>query len=194
MRKGVSYAKVRRKIQTADILLFRGRGCTSRVLSVAGRSPYTHAAICVWHHNVLLCAEFREFRGGRSVNLSSQVRRFPGRIDVFRAPSLAKLPAIREAIGDTMLRWTGQQYNWRGILAASFLHLPLIRVFATPDLRRENGSGDDRPRYCSQAVSDVYQLESGLDLVPQLPGRLSEPADLARSAALAIVFEGLTPP
>ncbi len=42
------------------------------------------------------------------------------------------------------------------------------------------------PPFCSEAVDRAY-LAAGLDLVPRLRGRLTEPADISRSAALEYV-------
>ncbi len=74
----ISLAHARHRISDGDLLLFRGAGVVSRMISVAGRSEFTHAARAAWWGRILFCLEVREFKGGRAVTLASQVRRFPG--------------------------------------------------------------------------------------------------------------------
>ena len=42
------YAEVRDAIRDADLLLFRRRDRLTRLIAVAGRSQYVHAAIAGW--------------------------------------------------------------------------------------------------------------------------------------------------
>src|ERR1043165_2196205 len=99
------YRDIRHEILDGDLLLVRRRG----LISIAGRGAHSHAAKAAWwrssapavgrsrqpdalefamaagNRDILFCLEVRELHGGRAVTLSSQVKRFPGRIDVFQA-------------------------------------------------------------------------------------------------------------
>ena len=86
----VNLTDVAGEIRDGDLLLFRGRGLVALCIGVAGRSEYTHAARAVWWGNDLFCCEVRELRGGRAVTLESQVRKFPGAIDVFEVNPSAR--------------------------------------------------------------------------------------------------------
>jgi hypothetical protein len=66
-------------IANGDQLLF----CRRNLISIAGRGDHSHAANAAWWDNDLYCLEVREWRGGRAATPESQVRRFPGRIDVY---------------------------------------------------------------------------------------------------------------
>src|SRR5260221_14371473 len=77
----VPYRDARRQVRDSDLLLFRRRG----LISIAGRGDHSHAAKAAWWGTDLFCLEIREWHGGRAVTLSSQVRRFPGQIDLYRA-------------------------------------------------------------------------------------------------------------
>ena len=77
----VSYPSVRHHIRDSDLLLFRCRD----LIAIAGRGEHCHAAKAAWWGNDLFCLEVRQWFGGRAVTLSSQVARWPGRIDVFQA-------------------------------------------------------------------------------------------------------------
>src|SRR5690242_20741871 len=81
--KHLCLADARRYLRDGDLLLFRGRGLVARAIRTAGRSTYSHAAMVAWCHGLCMCLELREFRGGRAVTLESQVRRFPGQVDLY---------------------------------------------------------------------------------------------------------------
>jgi len=58
-----------------------------------------------------------------------------------------------------------------------------VRLFIR---RFHNGDGDSSAPFCSEAVSRAWRL-AGVDLVPNLADRYTEPGDLARSAHLRLV-------
>ncbi len=176
----MNLADVAEEIRDGDLLLFRGRGVVARLIGVAGRSEYTHAGRAVWWGNELFCCEVRELKGGRAVTLESQVRRFPGAIDVFEVnPSTRWREFDRRGAVRFMRRLAGCDYGYRGVLTAALRHLPIWRFLVKPD-------GDDRrlcrePPFCSQACAMADRMGGGVDPVPHLADRLTEPADLARS-------------
>jgi hypothetical protein len=176
----VSLADAADEIRDGDLLLFRGSGLVARMIGVAGRSRYTHAAAAVWWGNDLFCCEVRELKGGRAVTLESQVRRHPGCIDVFEVNPGARWREFdRRGAVRYIRRLAGCDYGYRGVWLAALRHVPLWRFLVRPD-------GDDRriarePPFCSQACAMANRLGGGVDPVPHLADRLTEPADLARS-------------
>ncbi|MGA2621674.1 MAG: hypothetical protein ABSF26_29080 [Thermoguttaceae bacterium] len=172
----VRYPAVRHHIRDGDLLLLRRRG----IIAVTGRGEHSHAAKAAWWGNDLFCLEVREWIGGRAVTLSSQVARWPGRIDVYQAnpdnrwPSYNRAGAVR-----AMRRLCGCQYGYAALVGAALLHLPVARWFVRPRLDQEAAEGS--PPFCSQACSMADRLGGGVDPVENLPDRLTEPADLARS-------------
>jgi hypothetical protein len=167
-------------VRDGDLLLFRGRGVIARLIGVAGRSRYTHAARAIWWGDMLFCCEVRELKGGRAVTLESQVRRHPGAIDVFETN-----PHRRWVEYDLAgsLRYTrrlaGCDYGYLGVLKAALRHLPVWRCLVRPDTQDKNITS--RPPFCSQAVAMADRLGGQVDPVPHLADRVTEPADLARS-------------
>lgn len=172
----VHYADVRSQIADGDLLLFRRRG----LISKAGRGMHSHAAKAAWWDGHLFCLEVREWFGGRAVTLSSQVQRHPGRIDVFAANPGDRWPRYdrRQALV-LMRRLAGCDYGYRHVLAASLLHLPLVRLWMQADT--DDQAINSLPPFCSEAVSRAERLGGGVDPVLHLADRLTEPADLARS-------------
>jgi len=173
----LSLAKARHAIEDGDLLLFRRRGA----ISIAGRGEHSHAAKAAWWDDDLFCLEMREWKGGRAVTLASQVRRFPGMIDVFSANPGRRWPHYdRRAALRYMRRLAGSEYGYRGVVTAALLHLPVVRWLVPADLNDE--AIDTRPLFCSQACALADRVGGGVDPVPHLADRLTEPADLARSS------------
>ena len=198
----VRYREARHQIGDADLLLFRrcgvlgsgggegtpgrlrlGRligGLPSLLIAVAGRGLHSHAAKAAWWGQDLFCVEIRGLSGGRAVTLSSQVRRRPGRIDVYQTdPEDRWGDYDRAGASRFMRRLCGCDYGYRGLAAAALLHLPLVRWFVRPEVDDE--AIDRRPPFCSHACAMSDRLGGGVDPVEHLADRLTEPADLARS-------------
>jgi len=172
----VRYQQVRGRIADGDLLLYRRRG----LISIAGRGTHSHAAKAAWWDGDLFCLEIRELVGGRAVTLSSQVRRRPGRIDVYQT-NPARRWSHYDAAGAVrfMRRLTGCDYGWMNLLAAGLLHLPWLRLCVRANT--DDRAVDRRPPFCSQAVAMADRIGGGVDPVNHLADRLTEPADLARS-------------
>lgn len=172
----VSLQVAKSSIQDGDLLLWRRRG----VISIAGRGRHTHAAKAAWWGDDLFCLEIREFHGGRAVTLESQVLKFPAQIDVFEVNPDNRWPSY-DANGATcaMRRKAGQQYGYANLAGAALLHLPFVRCFIKPNTNDEELFR--LPEFCSQACASADRVGGGVDPVPNLNDRLTEPADLARS-------------
>jgi hypothetical protein len=178
----VPLAKAEAQILDGDLLLFRRRG----LVAIAGRGEHSHAAKAAWWGDDLFCLEIREWHGGRAVTLASQVRRRPGQIDVYRANPANRWPEYDRARASAMMRrLAGCEYGYAGVAAAAMLHLPFVRmvVRAEVDDNADHASPGARPRppFCSEACAMVDRVGGGVDPVPHLADRLTEPADLARS-------------
>jgi hypothetical protein len=177
------YGDARRMIRDADLLLFRRRG----LISIAGRGDHSHAAKAAWWDGDLFCLEVREWHGGRAVTLSSQVRKFPGRIDVYQANPAGRFDNYdRDGAARVMRRLAGCGYGYSGVLSAALLHLPLVRLFAHADVC--DGEFTGRPPFCSQACAMSDRLGGGVDPVTHLADRMTLPADLARSPFYQYLF------
>ena len=179
-RNLVKLSEQEETICNGDLLLFRRNGLLSRLIGVAGRSRYTHAARAVWWDDTLFCCEVRELKGGRAVTLESQVRRNAGRIDVFETnPSRRWVHYDRRGAVRYMRRLAGCDYGYLSVFRAALRHLPLWRCLIRPDMNDKKKTSE--PPFCSQACAMADRLGGGVDPVPHLADRLTEPGDLARS-------------
>jgi hypothetical protein len=177
------YSDARRTIRNADLLLFRRRNRIGRWIAVAGRSEYVHAAMAGWWKDRLMCVEMTS-GGGRAQLLSNLVEQWPGIIDVYRANVLRRRFSCERAL-QAMIGITGKRYGWTNLFRAALLHLPVFRFFVRPE--SDDALTTARPPFCSQAVS-MADRTGGVDPVPNLADRLTEPGDLSRSPFYAYAF------
>lgn len=183
----VPYRDARSQVRDSDLLLFRRRG----LISIAGRGDHSHAAKAAWWGDDLFCLEVREWHGGRAVTLSSQVRKFPARIDVYQTNPLDRWPEYdRAGATAVMRRLAGCPYGYGGVAAAALLHLPFVRLFAKADVYDREPAR--RPPFCSQACAMSDRIGGGVDPVAHLADRMTLPGDLARSRFYRYLFT-LTP-
>ncbi len=172
----LNYAAARCEIKTADLLLFRPRGLLWQAIAVAGRSQYTHAAMAGRWGDRLMNVEMTT-GGGRAQLLSNLVEQWPGVIDVFSANAIHRRFSREKALA-AMVAITGKPYGRWNLFRASLYHMPLFRFIVSPDT---NDIAATRwPPFCSQAVAMACRA-GGVDPVPELADRLTEPGDLARS-------------
>lgn len=195
----VPYSEAKELINEADVLLFRGKSLFSWLIKRYSSGIHSHAAIAHRDGEVLECLEFREFKGGRSVNLKSQVEENPEEIDVFRPLQrfsyynmLDGDPRLREKvftdevaqkISRTMMDLTGLPYGWRNIGRIAKHYLPFLR------LQKQNVKDNDPSNVyvCSTAVVHAYRTNF-YDPVPFLADEMVTPADLARSPMFKYLF------
>jgi hypothetical protein len=76
-----------------------------------------------------------------------------------------------------MIEITGRRYGWWSLLWVAMVHLPVVRLLVRPDT---DDSANGSLPFCSQAVARACRA-GGVDPVPNLADRLTEPGDLARS-------------
>jgi hypothetical protein len=171
----VPYADARPQIHSGDLLLYRRWG----PIAIAGRGTHSHAAKAAWWDDDLFLLEVQA-SGGRAVLLSRQVDRCPGRWDVYEVNPDARWPDYDwfEATR-VMKRMCGCDYGFAGLAMAALRHLPVVRWFLRHDV--DDSATPRRPPFCSQACVIADRVGGGVDPVPHLADRLTEPADLARS-------------
>ena len=196
----IKYDQAKELIKEGDILLFRGSGAIGFLIKRYTGGVHSHVALAHKDGDVLECVEFREFMGGRSVSLKSQVDSSPLNIDVFRpvksisyeemdAEGNTKLieknytEETASAMTEDIIRWTGQPYGWSNIWKMFLRFIPGARLF------QQNINDDEvaKAKVCSTAVT-VALRRNFMDPVPYLADDRVSPADLARSPILQYLF------
>ena len=195
----IKYAQAKELIQEGDILLFRGSGIIGALIKRYTGGVHSHVALAHKDGDILECVEFREFIGGRSVALKSQVDNAPLSIDVFRpvkSISYEEMDAdgnvtliekkytkeTASAMTEDIIRWTGQPYGWKNIWMMLLRFIPGARLF-------QQNTDDEvaKAKVCSTAVT-VALRRNYMDPVPYLADDRVSPADLARSPLLQYLF------
>ncbi len=200
--KPSTYDYARQHIWDGDLVAFRNDSLVSWV----GRSEYSHVGMAVWrqddHGDTLCIAEFREFAGARVVSFKSQVRKFPGLIDVYR-PEFPDSHhyAIADRAATIMFRQcvSGLEYDYGGIAKLAIMHLPIVSYIGS----RLLGFGQDQgfnpspwqsPKFCSFGFDWAYrraigELRFDTDWVPVklLHSRMVEPGDLTRGSFTKVI-------
>jgi len=175
--KLAQYADVRHLLRDGDLLLFRKSG----FIASMGRGIPNHAAKIAWWGGDLFCLEVLQLAGGRAVTLSSQVQGWPARYDVYEVnPENRWGEYDRDGSTRLMRRLCGCDYGYVNLMAAALLHMPLVRCLIHAET--EDKARGRRPPFCSHACAMADRIGGGVDPVPHLADRLTEPADLARSS------------
>ena len=205
----ISYQEIRNHINEGDVLLFRGKGTISRFISAPSETTYSHVGIASWINGnsntdagLLECVEFREGKGGRSINLSHAVKSQPNQIDVYRpssrfekiafynGPKTAKSQWIEfdgKKVTHTMRKMTGLPYGWKRIWWMAKHKLAIIRFFVDKSKLMHDELQDIIYPVCSTATSYSFNVH-GYDLIRNRSDEATEPGDIAKSALLNYLF------
>ena len=183
-RAYVPLCQARPYILDADLLAFRGRGWLARLIQRGGRGEHSHVGMACWWSNDLFVLEAREWKGVRAVTLASQVERFPGQIDVYRANTYRRFGGFdRRGAVTAMRRVAGSEYGYASVMAVALAHLVGLRLFARPNL--DDDFDSPRPPFCSELVAWANRTGGHVDVVPRLADEWTEPGDLVRSSFYA---------
>lgn len=192
-----AYGEVRSLVRDGDVLLFQSRGPIAWLIRFSGRSSYSHAGMALWVDERLMVAESREIRGCRLITLSDALT--TGSVDLF--VPLASVALDRSAVRAQALDRLGQTYGWISFGWIALSKLPLLGIANALGLFQKIPiigrwipkwgrcySEDDledpgRRLICSTYVAVCWRA-GGVDLVPRLADRSTEPGDIARSAFL----------
>lgn len=187
-------------IEEGDVLLFRAPSFPKIGFWICKYTGgiHSHVGLAHWDNNDLYIVEQKEFKGGRSVLLSSQVKGHT--IDVYRPkPKVMKhemvdfdiswhttilTDEIRSNITRTALSLTGTNYGWKSIWEIFKGYAPFFRIIT----RTKNGDNAVADAYvCSTVVTYSYRMNYE-DPCPNLSDKRTSPADIAQSTLFEYLF------
>lgn len=200
----MKYAEARDTIRDGDVLLFRSKGWVARTIRWATRSTYSHAGLAAWWGEDLMLLESREFRGCRALRLSNALA--AGEVHLFTASPFADAALNRRRVVECARVRLGQSYGWKAILQDAVGRLPVLALLNALGVLRKipvlggllarlpwgqaysvDDLEDPTERVkCSTYVAWAWRM-GGLDLVPNLADRSTDPGDLSRSIGLRYV-------
>lgn len=199
----IPYHEAKNLIQEGDVLLFKAGGFIGRGIILYTSGKHSHVALAHWDRDNLYCVEQREFKGGRSVLLDSQVNKYyidvyrpkpefwHGHIDTNSGKAVWEKKVLSEEtkhnITNTALELTGQPYGWGNIWEFCKCYLPLLHLVK---LFKKNGTNDHKmPKnfVCSTVITYSYRKYYA-DPCPNLADSRTSPADISRSALFDYMF------
>ena len=168
------YDRLRTFVRNGDLLLWHPSSIAGKVIAWATRAPYSHASMAAWHGNRLFNVEMVQWKGGRRVHLSEQLKKFPKACEVWRpnGPCFDGDGAVHE-----MLWLVGQEYGWSD-LARIAVHTVLPK-FALP--KAVDSDDPDVPRVCSASYHWAARIGGRITPCPGTPDLDVSPAMLAAS-------------
>lgn len=202
------YDEATKQIKTGDVLLFKAPPFPSIgwwITKYTG-GKHSHVALAMKESEHVFCVEQREFKGGRAVNLKTQVEQNPSRIDIYRPKDIIVsnesvltesnkeffvkkveyrfTPEIAKRILDTGLELTGTSYGWKTIWNIFKGYAPFVRLV----YRDKNGDDEITKAYvCSTLVTYAYRTNF-LDPCPNIKDARTTPADIAQSSLFDYLF------
>lgn len=202
------YSEVKKYINEGDIILFRGNGFFSKIISSYTETPYSHIGLASWINGnsntddgVLEILEFKEGYGGRAVNFEQVVKKYSKKIDIYRSnPKFFSMKFSEnkieteekdfsgKAVTTIMRKMTGLPYGWRRIWWIFKHKLFLFRFFKL----NTNGLildsvGEMVYPVCSTAIAYSFNY-NGYDLVKNRSDEWTEPGEIAKSTQLNYLF------
>jgi hypothetical protein len=180
MPRLVPFAEAIFEMEEGDLLLYRADATpVDGAIAKGGRSDYCHAAKIARTLDEWRILEMVQGHGGREISLMDAVKRNPGRWDVYETnpDGMFRRYDSYKAV-QKMRSFIDRKYGWVHLIAAALQHMPIVRWFMPSPT--EDASHNGHPPFCSEAVA-ISDCDGGIDPVPNLADRFTEPGDLARS-------------
>lgn len=171
----LSYDDVRWKIRNGDVLMYKGRSFSSRIIRYVTKSAYSHAGLAVWWNERLMVMEAIG-KGVIVTPLSANVAHYRGNVEWFSC--VEEIPEEeREQMVTFAQQELGKEYATLGAVMMGIFLLFKRGVEKKDKLRRES------KLFCSHYVAATYNA-IGKDLKKGLSDRFMSPADVANSPLL----------
>lgn len=198
----LTYKVAKPLIQEGDVLLFKGQSFSSFFIARASVGNYTHVGIASLVDDIVECVEFREWKGGRSINLEYYAKNFPDTIDVYRPvpffsklvfdpvslqTNLIRVPFQGRKVTNELRKMTGLPYGWKRIFWIGLFKLPFFRYFIPLSIVGDDSAREIVYPVCSTALSYCFN-KFDYDLISNRSDEWTEPSDISKSTRLNYLF------
>ena len=181
----LDYDAVRLDIKNGDVLMYKGRSFSSRIIQFVTRSKYSHAGLAAWWKDRLMVLE-AVGNGVVVTRLSANVVHYKGNVELFTSnediPEEDRLRMVHFAQEEL-----GKQYAlWSTILLG-------IRLLFVSDKETRDTLKREKRLFCSHYVAQTYNVIHR-DLKKGVSDRFMSPGDVANSPLLrkvGILHKGL---
>ncbi len=199
MKLVVPYNVARHHIRDGDMLAYRPKWwhIVGQIVSTVGRSSVSHTAIACWDGHALDAVSMK-IAGGVRDRLSNEVRKYPGRIDVYRpSATITRHVVMSDGVKTKRLAcdpkrmvqlarsMVGRRYGWFNIVCIAIRFLPVFRLFLRPPQGDVSIAGRDP--FCSEMYAWLTK-KAYTDPVPGYANRDVTPGELTRNPLYSYLF------
>lgn len=193
-RKPLLYYDYRNRASDCDLALWEPCDQRGRFIAEATEGPFCHISTIVRFEDRLWNIAYEEGRNGFISPLSGDVRRFSGKISVFRLSTLSQVE--RDGVRRRLFSTIGGDYQWRSIRLLALAHFALFRFAERIPAVREWYDGLVKRQcakhssgICSSYVARSFRLGAGIHFGSK-PEALVSPNDIVRCASPALDYLG----
>ncbi len=215
------YSDVKSLIREGDVLLYRGTGWFSFLVRAYGESRYTHCGLASWwngdantSYGILESVEFREGSflsglfgssgggGGRSINLDREIKKYSGKIDVYRptqnfgyhkfdpikkTTEYSKISFDGRAVTRTLRHMTGLPYGWKKVWFVAKYRLFCLGLYNNYEALMNDSVQEIIYPVCSSVLAYAFN-SNNFDLIKNKSDDWTSPGDIANSPRLSYLF------
>lgn len=171
-------------LKTYDILLYKGKDPTSRIIEWGTQSRYSHVAVVV---DPAICLGVESNTGCQSGVRALDLGQLPGQeIDVFRIKPEFSFEG--QKVISFLVGHLGSKYDYWGVTGLALLKgLSFLTGFKK--FTGFNRFQKEKDYFCSELVYEAF-LAGDLDIVPEVgDAEITSPGDIARSERLIQVTQ-----
>lgn len=202
----IPFEQAKDLLKEGDILLFRGSGIISNLIKIAGAGAYSHVAIASCVNDEWEVIEFREWLGGRSVNLYNYLIdsiKSKSYIDVYRSTDeytslffnyidkkliRKKVKFDGKKVTQCMRNLTGLPYSYKRIFLILKIKLFKLNLLRNIEKITSNIPTDEIVYpVCSTVISHCFSRNK-FGLLKNRSDEYMEPSDISRSPYLNYLF------
>ncbi len=164
------------RVQSGDILLFKGEKGLSWLIAWGTDSPYSHVAICA-SSKMYLAIEAMAGGGVRA----RDIRQIKEHYDIFRVRQ--EYDYDKELTVSYLVSRLNSRYDYFGVLFLGVIKF--LAKMGIPLKERANAWQKGRDYFCSELCYEAFYIGGGLDIVPDISeADITSPADIAKSSVL----------
>jgi hypothetical protein len=187
-------------MQEGDVALFRGQNLLGRLIGRGSETTYSHVGILSRHNGLIELVEFKEKKGGRTVNFDIIVEKAARYIDIYRPiPVWLKWKVYNgevklvhkyfdgRAVTNTMRQMTGLPYGWKRLWWIIKHKMFGLRLLYNVNNLMVDTLEDMVYPVCSTAVAYSFN-KNGFDILCNRADAWTEPGQIAMSPRLTGLF------
>jgi len=169
------YQEIRGDINNADVLMYKGKTLTSRLIRRTTKSDYSHAGIVIWWDKRLMVLEAVS-KGVIVTPISINLKHYKGEVHLYSTKDSISKDERSKMVEFAQLELGKEYARWKMILFG-------IKIIFKKNLDEKDELKRANKLYCSHYVAQVYNSQ-GYDLKKDVSDSFMSPEDIAKSNLL----------